>query len=79
NAAIAQELHLSVKRVEPLVSAIFAKLGLHTDAGNNQRVLAALGLPARLRGARTGPARHLTYAVARSARGHVRLLPDHRP
>ena len=42
NAAIAEELHLSVKTVEPLVSAIFAKLGLHTDAGNNRRVLAAL-------------------------------------
>lgn len=42
NAAICQELHLSIKTVEPLVSAIFAKLGLHNDAGSNRRVLAAL-------------------------------------
>ena len=42
NAAICQELHLSIKAVEPLVSAIFAKLGLHNDAGSNRRVLAAL-------------------------------------
>ncbi len=42
NAAICRELHLSVKTVEPLISAIFAKLGLHHDAGSNRRVLAAL-------------------------------------
>ncbi len=42
NAAICEELHLSIKTVEPVVSAIFAKLGLHPDAGSNRRVLAAL-------------------------------------
>jgi hypothetical protein len=38
----AEELHLSIKTVEPLVSAIFVKLGLHPDADNNRRVLAVL-------------------------------------
>ena len=42
NAAICEELHLSVKPVEPLVSSIFTELGLHADAGSNRRVLAAL-------------------------------------
>jgi DNA-binding CsgD family transcriptional regulator len=42
NAAIADELHLSIKTVEPVVSTIFTKLGLHNDAGSNRRVLAAL-------------------------------------
>jgi DNA-binding NarL/FixJ family response regulator len=42
NAAICAELHLSVKTVEPLVSTVFTKLGLHPDAGSNRRVLAAL-------------------------------------
>lgn len=42
NAAICRELHLSVKTVEPVVSTIFTKLGLHPDAGSNRRVLAAL-------------------------------------
>lgn len=42
NAAICQELHLSIKTVEPVVSAIFVKLGLHADAGSNRRVLAVL-------------------------------------
>ena len=42
NAAICEELHLSVKTVEPLVSAVFSKLGLRADAGSNRRVLAAL-------------------------------------
>ena len=42
NAAISQELHLSIKTVEPLVSSIFTKMGLHPDAGSNRRVLAAL-------------------------------------
>lgn len=42
NAAICHELHLSIKTVEPLISAIFAKLGLYHDAGSNRRVLAAL-------------------------------------
>ena len=42
NAAICEELHLSVKTVEPLVSAVFTKLGLRADAGSNRRVLAAL-------------------------------------
>jgi DNA-binding CsgD family transcriptional regulator len=42
NAAICEELHLSIKTVEPLVSTVFSKLGLHADAGSNRRVLAAL-------------------------------------
>ena len=42
NAAICDELHLSVKTVEPLVGSIFAKLGLHADSASNRRVLAAL-------------------------------------
>ena len=42
NAAISQELHLSVKTVEPLIGAVFAKLGLHSDPTVNRRVLAAL-------------------------------------
>lgn len=42
NAAICQKLHLSVKTVEPLVSTVFAKLGLHADPTLNRRVLAAL-------------------------------------
>lgn len=42
NAAIGAELHLSVKTVEPVVSAIFAKLGLHADVADNRRVLAVL-------------------------------------
>ena len=42
NAAICEELHLSIKTVEPVVSAIFTKLGLHPDAASNRRVLAVL-------------------------------------
>ena len=42
NAAICAELHLSIKTVEPIVSTVFTKLGLHADAGSNRRVLAAL-------------------------------------
>lgn len=42
NAAICEELHLSIKTVEPIVSTIFAKLELHPDAGSNRRVLAVL-------------------------------------
>jgi DNA-binding NarL/FixJ family response regulator len=42
NSAICHELHLSIKTVEPVVSAIFSKLGLQPDAGSNRRVLAAL-------------------------------------
>lgn len=42
NAAICAELHLSIKTVEPIVSTIFLKLGLDSDAGSNRRVLAAL-------------------------------------
>jgi DNA-binding CsgD family transcriptional regulator len=42
NAAICEELHLSVKTVEPLVGSIFAKLGLYADSASNRRVLAAL-------------------------------------
>lgn len=42
NAAICDELHLSIKTVEPVVSTIFTKLGLHADAASNRRVLAVL-------------------------------------
>jgi DNA-binding CsgD family transcriptional regulator len=42
NAAICEELHLSIKTVEPIVSSIFAKLGLYADAASNRRVLAVL-------------------------------------
>lgn len=42
NAAICQELHLSVKTVEPLIGTVFRKLGLHADPTVNRRVLAAL-------------------------------------
>ena len=42
NAAICAELHLSIKTVEPVVSAVFSKLGLHADAASNRRVLAVL-------------------------------------
>jgi DNA-binding CsgD family transcriptional regulator len=42
NAAICEELHLSIKTVEPVVSTIFTKLGLHADATSNRRVLAVL-------------------------------------
>jgi DNA-binding CsgD family transcriptional regulator len=42
NAAICDELHLSIKTVEPAVGSIFTKLGLHADSASNRRVLAAL-------------------------------------
>jgi DNA-binding CsgD family transcriptional regulator len=42
NAAICKELHLSIKTVEPVVSTIFTKFGLHPDASSNRRVLAVL-------------------------------------
>jgi DNA-binding CsgD family transcriptional regulator len=42
NAAICEQLHLSIKTVEPVVSTIFTKLGLHADAASNRRVLAVL-------------------------------------
>ena len=42
NAAICDELHLSSKTVEPIVSTIFTRLGLHADAASNRRVLAVL-------------------------------------
>lgn len=42
NAAICEELHVSVKTVEPIVSSVFTKLGLRPDAANNRRVLAVV-------------------------------------
>lgn len=42
NAAICEELHLSIKTVEPAVSSIFAKLGLAPGRESNRRVLAVL-------------------------------------
>jgi hypothetical protein len=42
NAAIAARLHLSIKTVEPVVSSVFAKLGLPAGADSNRRVLAVL-------------------------------------
>ncbi len=50
NSAICRELHLSIKTVEPAVSTIFTKLGLHPDVGSNRRVLAVLAVLAYLRG-----------------------------
>jgi DNA-binding CsgD family transcriptional regulator len=42
NRAICDELFLSIKTVEPIVGAIFAKLDLQPDAASNRRVLAVL-------------------------------------
>lgn len=42
NRAICEELHLSVKTVEPAVSSIFGKLGLPVDRATNRRVLAVV-------------------------------------
>jgi DNA-binding NarL/FixJ family response regulator len=42
NRAICEELYLSIKTVEPIVSAIFAKLDLPPDSASNRRVLAVL-------------------------------------
>jgi DNA-binding CsgD family transcriptional regulator len=42
NAAICEQLHLSIKTVEPVVSAIFSKLGLYPASSSNRRVLAVL-------------------------------------
>lgn len=42
NQAISDRLHLSVKTVEPVVSSIFAKLGLPGDSDSNRRVLAVV-------------------------------------
>jgi hypothetical protein len=42
NAAICDELHLSIKTVEPVVSSIFTKLDLPPDARTNRRILAVL-------------------------------------
>lgn len=42
NAAICDELNLSVKTVEPVVGSIFTKLGLHPDTRSNRRVLAVV-------------------------------------
>ena len=42
NAAIAERLHLSVKTVEPAISSIFRKLGLHEEPASNRRVLAVV-------------------------------------
>jgi DNA-binding NarL/FixJ family response regulator len=42
NAAICEQLHLSIKTVEPVISTIFSKLRLSPDADSNRRVLAVL-------------------------------------
>jgi DNA-binding CsgD family transcriptional regulator len=42
NAAICEELHLSVKTVEPAVSSVFTKLDLPPGRESNRRVLAVL-------------------------------------
>ncbi|MEP7370487.1 MAG: helix-turn-helix transcriptional regulator [Dermatophilaceae bacterium] len=44
NKAISDQLHLSLKTVEPIVSSIFTKLRLPADAGTNRRVLAVRAL-----------------------------------
>jgi DNA-binding CsgD family transcriptional regulator len=44
NRAISEQLHLSIKTVEPLVSSIFTKLQLPADASINRRVLAVRAL-----------------------------------
>jgi DNA-binding CsgD family transcriptional regulator len=41
NRAICDELYLSIKTIEPIISTIFAKLDLQPDAASNRRVLAA--------------------------------------
>lgn len=40
NRAISEQLHLSIKTVEPIVSSTFTKLALPADATTNRRVLA---------------------------------------
>ncbi|HQH08198.1 MAG TPA: helix-turn-helix transcriptional regulator, partial [Phycicoccus sp.] len=42
NAAICEQLHLSIKTVEPVVSSIFTKLGLQAESSSNRRVLAVV-------------------------------------
>lgn len=42
NAAICDQLHLSIKTVEPAVSSIFTKLELPPGSNSNRRVLAVL-------------------------------------
>jgi DNA-binding NarL/FixJ family response regulator len=44
NQAISDQLHLSLKTVEPIVSSIFTKLQLPADATTNRRVLAVRAL-----------------------------------
>lgn len=44
NKAISEQLHLSIKTVEPVVSSIFTKLQLPADGTINRRVLAVLAL-----------------------------------
>lgn len=44
NKAISEQLHLSLKTVEPIVSSIFTKLHLPADATTNRRVLAVRAL-----------------------------------
>ncbi len=57
NRAICDELHLSIKTVEPIVGTIFDKLELHADPGSNRRVLAVLAyLRARSDSPAAGPA-----------------------
>ena len=42
NRAICDELHLSIKTIEPIVSSIFTKLELDAGPDSNRRVLAVL-------------------------------------
>lgn len=44
NKAISEQLHLSLKTVEPIVSSIFTKLELPADESTNRRVLAVRAL-----------------------------------
>jgi DNA-binding CsgD family transcriptional regulator len=44
NKAISDQLHLSIKTVEPVISSIFTKLQLPADESTNRRVLAVLAV-----------------------------------
>lgn len=55
NAAICDQLHLSIKTVEPVVSSIFTKVGLPPGRESNRRVLAVLAYVDNQRSGLTSP------------------------